>query len=158
MTESSPDSTTKWKQVRNAPREPPLIVTQTCRGSRVEVRVGLSQGKVLVEGVRDRFQRAGLVGEGVPWRGGWGVLKEVNAVEFPSSPTFCFTWRRDNRTLGDQWEEQNDSNNRTLRRSFWTRWVVRNGFICGAAVGWPCILPTSNNEHFQSIVKLHGGP
>lgn len=102
LAESAPGSTAKCEQVRNALREPPLIVTQTCSGSRVEVRVGLPQGKVLVEGVRDRFQRAGLEGEGVPWRGGWGVLKEVNAVEFPSSPTFCFTWRRDNRTPGDQ--------------------------------------------------------
>ncbi len=59
----------------------------------------LPQGEVLVEGVRDRFQGAGLVGEGVPWRGGWGrgVLEEVDAVEFPSSP---FTWRRNRGTRG----------------------------------------------------------
>ena len=53
----------------------------------------LPQREVLVEGVRDGLQGAGLVGEGVPWRGGRGrgVLQEVDAVELPSS---AFTWRK----------------------------------------------------------------
>lgn len=62
----------------------------------------LPQGEVLVESVRDRFQGAGLVGEGVPRRGGWGrgVLQEVDAVEFHSSSSSPFTWRRNKRKHG----------------------------------------------------------
>lgn len=85
--------------------------------------MSLPQGEVLVEGVRDWFQGAGLVGEGVPWRGGWGrgVLEEVDAVEFPSSsPTFSFTWRGKRgargsaRGRGEQFHSTHSKSNKTL--------------------------------------------
>lgn len=44
--------------------------------------------------VREELQRVGLLGVGVPKRGGRGVLEEVNTVEFHCSH---FTWRRQRR-------------------------------------------------------------
>lgn len=66
----------------------------------------LPQGEVLVGGIRDGLQGAGLMGEGVPWRGGWGrgMLEEVDAVEFPSSSSFtCYVqWYKVSRCASPQ--------------------------------------------------------
>lgn len=51
----------------------------------------LPQGEVLVRCVGNRLQGVGLVGEGVPGKGGrgWRVLEKINTVEFQCSPFTC---------------------------------------------------------------------